>query len=1058
MPEAPVLCAVCQTPRRPGDAPGFCAACLWSGLSEDGLEGPSEAPLPALQKPGLFTVPGHSVTAELARGGMGIVYRARQHAPARDVALKMLLPHQLGSAGMRARFQVEVRACALLDHPAILPVYEVGETDGQPFFTMKLATGGSLAERRDGLRGRWREIAELVTTLAEAVQFAHTHGVLHRDLKPGNVLFDEAGRPYLSDFGLAKFTAEGDAVAFTRTLATLGTPNYLAPEIAAGSARQATTASDIYGLGAILYELLAGRPPFVAEGVPALLRKIESEEPAALSETSAGAATGARPPRDLELIARKCLRKLPATRYLTAGALAEDLRRWLRGEPVQAKPVTGREIVGAWVRRNPALASVSVLLLLALLGGVTFQLVAIQQLRAALGQALLSEARLTRSGGRAGQRFVALEAIRKAGEAGHGHWLKAEEWRTEVAAALVQPDLRLIARWPVPAGNFDGSEEFSAGLDRYAADSVAGGSAIFDTATRQPLHAFPGRPNNAADGFRFSHDGRWFAVGYGDGTAEVWSLESYRMLTRLTGPANRPPFPEFLRDGSGFVTGQPGQGILLYRFSPEQPVTLVTRQALPRPALPSPDGARLLGRASEGGGIAVWSLADGARIASGPPLSSGSEAVAWSPDGSSYAVASPAAPYTVAIVGATDGRSRAQFSEHEMAVRFLSFHPDGQSLASVGFDGRLVWRSREARGWHVQIDAASRALQFSADDRRLAFSPSAGELGLLELAPPEMLRFWPAPGFDCDCAGTFELSHDGELAVTTSRSVIRLLQTRTGAMLDQFALPAGLIWGNAFFARDGGSIVASSLNWGVWRIALNGAGTKGAQSFGPATRLAAGTGYVVQEFAPDGRSLVVGEPPVNGGRPAPEDRVWLWPEGDSTRARLLAGGHPMAGLRLLQDGRTGYSSHWLQPDLWLWDTTTTNRFRSLGLSRPVNSEISPDGRWLITATAAETILWNTGDWTRAGTWGPDARIAVPEFSRDGRLVATTDTQGCITLRTVPAGEELITLTPSAPLRVRQIHFSTDGTRLWLFHPDGRISEWNLAGLRRELAALGLDWK
>lgn len=1014
--------------------------------------------MPSPRTLGLFAVPGHSVTAELARGGMGIVYRARQLTPARDVALKMLLPHQLGSAGMRARFQVEVRACALLDHPAILPVYEVGETDGQPFFTMKLATGGSLAERRDGLRGRWREIAELVTILAEAVQFAHTHGVLHRDLKPGNVLFDEAGRPYLSDFGLAKFTAEGDAAAFTRTLATLGTPNYLAPEIAAGSARQATTASDIYGLGAILYELLAGCPPFVAEGVPALLRKIESEEPAALGEISAGTAAGTRPPRDLELIARKCLRKLPATRYLTAGALAEDLRRWLRGEPVQAKPVTGREIFGAWVRRNPALASVSALLLLALFAGVAFQLVAIYRLRAALGQALLSEARLTRSGGRAGQRFEAMAAVRRASEAGHGKWLKHPEWRTEVAAALAQPDLRLIARWPVPAGNYEGGEEFSASLDRYAADTAGGGCGIFDTLTQQPWHTFPGRPNNSAYGFRFSGDGRWFAVGYGDGTAEVWSLESFQRLIRLVGPANQPPLPEFLRDGSGFLTGQTAEGISLHRFTAEKPVTIMSRQSHSRPVLPSPDGTYLLGRPTDGGGITVWPMAGGARGASGPALSAGAEAVAWSPDGGSYAVGSPAVPYTVAIVGAKDGRSRAQFSDHEMAVRRLAFHPDGQSLASVGFDGRLVWRSREPRGWHVQIDAASRALQFSADGRRLAFSPSAGELGLLELAPPEMLRFWPASGFDCDCANTFELSHDGNLAVTSSRSALRLLGTGTGELLDELALPNSLVWVNAFFAPDGGSIVASSLGWGVWRIPLNHDGATGRTRFGPAKQLGTGTGYAVQEFAPDGRSLVVGEPAVNGGNIANDVRVWLWPDGDPTRARQLAGGFSMAGLRLLHDGRTGYSSHWLQPDLWLWDTATTNRSRSLGLNRPVNSELSADGRWLITATAAETVLWNTADWTRAATWGPDARIAVPEFSRDGQLVATSDTQGCITLRTVPAGEELITLTPSAPLRVRQIHFSADGARLWLFHSDGRISEWNLAGLRRELAALGLDWK
>ena len=253
-------CPKCGSPRR-ADAPlGMCAACLWRGLDDLDEVLPSEEKGPDQEKVGLLPVPGHTVLAELARGGIGIVYRARQHAPAREVALKMLLPHQLGSSEMRARFQIEIRACAVLNHPAILPVYEVGESDGQPFFTMKLASGGTLAERAEAYRGRWRDIAELVATLADAVQFAHARGVLHRDLKPGNVLFDEEERPYLSDFGLAKFTQESDTTAFTRSLATLGTPHYLAPEVAAGGAKHATTASDLYALGAVFYESIAGRP------------------------------------------------------------------------------------------------------------------------------------------------------------------------------------------------------------------------------------------------------------------------------------------------------------------------------------------------------------------------------------------------------------------------------------------------------------------------------------------------------------------------------------------------------------------------------------------------------------------------------------------------------------------------------------------------------------------------------------------------------------------------------------------------------------------------------
>ena len=237
-------------------------------------------------------IPGYEITEEIARGGMGIVYRARQVDPARTVALKMLLPHQLGSGEMAERFRLEVRALTELEHPAILPVYQVGEHDRLPFFTMKLATGGTLAQRKSEYTGQWRKIAELLATLADAVHFAHEHGVLHRDLKPGNVLFDDACRPYVSDFGLAKLVgADSD---LTRSVDFLGTPHYVAPEVAMRSARQATTASDIYSLGAILYELLAQRPPFDAEGVPALLKKIAEQEPARPGPDAEGVARGLR--------------------------------------------------------------------------------------------------------------------------------------------------------------------------------------------------------------------------------------------------------------------------------------------------------------------------------------------------------------------------------------------------------------------------------------------------------------------------------------------------------------------------------------------------------------------------------------------------------------------------------------------------------------------------------------------------------------------------------------------------------------------------------------------
>ena len=433
---------------------GLCASCMMQWVVEEAVD-PQPLVTPKSEEGGsalnfqpvLLNLPGYEVYEEIARGGMGIVYRARQLEPQRAVALKMLLPHQVASPGMLERFRLEARAIAALEHPAILPVHEVGEHNGLPFFTMKLATGGTLAQRKDALASDWRAIAELVVTLADAVQFAHERGVLHRDLKPGNVLFDEAGRPYVSDFGLAKLVgADSD---LTRSVELLGTPHYVAPEVAARSAKDATTASDVYSLGAILYELLAGRPPFQAEGVPALLKKIVEDdvplEPlnrlGAKGAPSTAQRFSASTPRDLQVICLKSLAKAPARRYASARELAEDLRRWLAGRTILARPATRLERVRAWVRRNPALATMSGLLALVLVTAVIRQARSNRQLQHALAESLLREARLKRASGQMGQRLDTLSLISAAVDQLRKSWTGISRsnlfaLRTEAAAAL----------------------------------------------------------------------------------------------------------------------------------------------------------------------------------------------------------------------------------------------------------------------------------------------------------------------------------------------------------------------------------------------------------------------------------------------------------------------------------------------------------------------------------------------------------------------------------------------------------------------------------------------
>jgi serine/threonine-protein kinase len=279
---------------------------------------------------------------------MGIVYRAQQRALDRPVAVKMLLTGSFAGQTELERFRRETVALGCLRHPNIVQVHDAGDIDGRPYFTMELIEGGSLAQRLSGTPQPARQTAALVAMLAEAVQAAHQYGIVHCDLKPANILLTADGTPKISDFGLAR-RLEGGA-GLTQTGVPRGTPSYMAPEQARGDTRAMGPAVDVYGLGAILYELLTGRPPFRAETPTATLRQVLDQEPAPPSRLNAGL------PRDLETICLKCLHKDTARRYADARSLAEDLRRFLAGKPIQARPVGIAERVVKWARRRPAAA------------------------------------------------------------------------------------------------------------------------------------------------------------------------------------------------------------------------------------------------------------------------------------------------------------------------------------------------------------------------------------------------------------------------------------------------------------------------------------------------------------------------------------------------------------------------------------------------------------------------------------------------------------------------------------------------------------------------------
>jgi serine/threonine protein kinase/WD40 repeat protein len=1068
-------------------------------------DGPLDSP-PAVGSPtpAPAAIGPYRVVRELGRGGMGSVYLAERDEPGlrKAVAVKVVR-RGMDSAFVVSRFHTERRILASLEHPGIACLYDGGTTDGGlPYFVMEYVDGQDLLSYCDGRRLPIRARLQLFLRVCDAVQYAHQSLVVHRDLKPSNVLVTHSGDPKLLDFGIAKILssqAGEEGADETASVIRLMTPDFASPEQVRG--QRVTTTSDVYSLGVILYELLSGRRPyrvgaeepadlhgarFVRDVDPPSTASGRSERPrgpdgrgtATLTPVEISARREATPGKlrrqlrgDLDNIVRKALRVEVADRYPTAAELGEDLRRHLGGFPVRARADRRAYRAAKFLRRHRAGVAAATIAVLGLTAGLAVAVRQARLARAALAKSLLSQARFQRAAGRMGQRFETLGLIEQAADLiPRPDALDPAliELKTEAAGALALPDLRITARWPVFVEHYETEIDFTSDLERYATAVPEGGFTVFATADRRPLRHFAGATKNPAIRFRFCPDGRFLAVTFQDGHAELHSLASDTPPRKWPGEVVARTLVEFAPDGRAAVVSVSGSGAVWHELADGVEHPLFSGADRPDGMAFDPTGRRLA--VSQGRRLEVWRVAEREKVWSQAlrhPLSE----LAWSPDGWLLAASYDGrdsdehgrAEFAVGLFNAGNGRLETTLTEHERLTKRLAFHPAGGSLVSMSWDGLLVWRATGLDGFRVVGDGSTRALRFSPDGRRLAFSPTHDELALAEVAPPGVFREWRAAGSRSEDAYSLATSPDGAVLATAAQSGIHLWDTAAGEEMGVQPLPAKAWWITAFFHPDGRSLVYGGASFGVMQAELRGPNPDPDQpkfELAAARRISPGTGFLALGFAPDGRSLVVGEIHRQTKNERVPPTIWLWPSMDPARAHRLAGDLPLVGYRLVAGGRWGVTTDNVGPDLWIWDPQTGQPVRSLGISQNVESMSSRDARWLVTGTRDEFALWDTSSWKRVTRWTGRAvqHFGLPgQFSPDARLFAIPDLTGRVEIRALPEGREVASLPLPRAVRLRELTFSVSGDRLYLMGLDGRIYDWNLAELRRELAKLGLPW-
>jgi WD40 repeat protein len=1001
---------------------------------------------------------------------MGVVFLARHLRLQRLVALKMILSGPYAGPSELARFALEASAAAQLQDPGIVQVYEVGEVEGRPFLALEYVEGGALADRLDGTPWPALAAARFVEELARAIHHAHQHGIVHRDLKPENVLLapgEGAGarapgsathwswalRPKIGDFGLAKNLGAGSGQ--TQTGAILGTPSYMAPEQAAGRVKEIGPPSDVYALGTILYELLTGRPPFLAPTPIDTVLQVLRQEPV--------------PPRrlvpqmpvDLQTICLKALEKAPAGRLASAALLAEELHRFREGRPILSRPAGALERGWRWCRRNPAQALLTgavLSLLLALIVGTMVVAVWLRQGRDealrnldraqlaekdavdALYESLLSQARALRWSGQPGRHFESVEALTRAARI-----RPARAVRNELLACLPLVDVR---EDPTSRGELvdDASVvAFDADLARYACSDARGAISVRRAADGQEFLSLPG-PGEPCFVLVFSARGRYLAAKYHRPNANasnrviVWDLKEGKPLLELRSLVNGAM--DFSSDDRLFAFGKE-RSLTIHELPAGTQRNTFALASEPCTVRFHPhDSDRLALSSVEGHHVQVVQARTGA-VQKSLPASTGLHGVAWSASG-----------HLLAGSG-TDGRlflwdvqrafAFSTLEGHQATATEVVFHPSGDLLASCGWDNSLKLWHPQSRRCLLTLSGfkplGSPVLRFSPDGRALASALAGQRIRTCEIHPALECRTIPA---QTSRLWDAHISRDGRWLTLSLLEGFVLWDVAEAREIAR--VPIGPTRA-AFFHPNGRELIS----WGVAGLSrwpLEFAPDGRCTGTGPREALGVKASALPEwtDLSPDGRYCAVGD--RGNGEVLVTDLV----AGKVIFRRPYRNPSRVA---LSPDGRWLAAGPWAdgEPRVRVWDLHSGEEAATFAEPNGTHLAFTPDGRWLITGTPNFYRFRDPGAVESDRQVETEGRVPGTVALHPSRpLAAISIKPGHLRLLNTETLEEYASFPGGDPIR-----FSADGTHLLTRSDATTVQVWDLTALRRRLRTLGLDW-